>query len=82
KDVTIGSFAGFAPASDPAFVMLVKIDHPKDVTWAESSAAPLFGEMAAFLLTYLHVPPERPVGDAPTAVPEDVPAVATTGTAI
>ncbi len=61
KDVTIGSFAGYAPANDPKFAMLVKIDHPRDVQWAESSAAPVFGEMAAFLLTYLQVPPERPL---------------------
>lgn len=62
KDVTIGSFVGYAPATDPKFVMLVKIDHPRDVQWAESSAAPLFGEMAAFLLNYEQVPPERPLG--------------------
>ena len=67
KDVTIGSFAGYAPASDPRFVMLIKIDHPKDVQWAESSAAPLFGEMAKFLLTYLKVPPERSVTAPPPA---------------
>ncbi|MCC7357122.1 penicillin-binding protein 2 [Candidatus Uhrbacteria bacterium] len=60
-DVTIGSFAGFAPANDPRFVMLVKITRPRDVQWAESSAAPVFGEMAAFLLSYLRVPPERTV---------------------
>ncbi|MBU1348597.1 penicillin-binding protein 2 [Patescibacteria group bacterium] len=81
KDETIGSFAGYAPASDPKFVMLVKIDHPKDVTWAESSAAPLFGEMASFLLKYMHVPPERPIGTAPAPEPE-MPAVASSGTAI
>lgn len=80
KDVTIGSFAGYAPASDPKFVMLVKIDHPRDVTWAESSAAPLFGTMAKFLLTYLHVPPERTVAPAPA--PPSPPPVATSGTAI
>lgn len=61
KDVTIGSFAGYAPASDPKFVMLVKIDNPRDVQWAESSAAPVFGDMAKFLLTYFEVPPERPI---------------------
>jgi cell division protein FtsI/penicillin-binding protein 2 len=62
KDITIGSFAGYAPANDPKFVMLVKIDHPRDVQWAESSAAPVFGEVAKYLLTYLQVPPERPIG--------------------
>lgn len=58
-DITIGSFAGYAPASDPKFAMVVEIDHPRDVQWAEASAAPVFGEMAKFLLTYLEVPPER-----------------------
>lgn len=78
EDETIGSFAGYAPASDPKFAMLVKIDHPRDVQWAESSAAPLFGTMAKFLLNYLQVPPERPVKNvspSPTTVP-----VATSGT--
>jgi len=59
KDVSIGSFAGYAPADNPRFVMLVKIDRPRDVQWAESSAAPLFGDIAGFLLNYLQVPPER-----------------------
>lgn len=59
----IGSFAGFAPADNPKFVMLVRIDHPRDVDWAESSAAPLFGELAEFMLNYWHVPKERNVDD-------------------
>ena len=52
---------GYAPADDPKFVMLVKIDRPKTVEYAESSAAPIFGEMAKFLLSYMHVPTERKV---------------------
>lgn len=59
KDMTIGSFVGYAPVDNPKFVMLVKIDNPKDVQWAESSAAPLFGEIAEFLLHYYKVPPDR-----------------------
>jgi cell division protein FtsI/penicillin-binding protein 2 len=55
----IGSFAGFAPAEDPKFAMLVRIDRPRDVAWAESSAAPLFGEIADFLLQYYQVPKDR-----------------------
>lgn len=55
--ITIGSFVGFAPVDDPKFVMLVKIDRPRSVQWAESSAAPLFGELAEFLLHYLEIPP-------------------------
>jgi len=38
---------------------LVRIDHPRDVSWAESSAAPLFGEIAEFLLQYYQVPKTR-----------------------
>ena len=53
----IGSFAGFAPAFDPRFAMLVKLDNPKNVEWAESSAAPTFGEMAKFMLDYFGVEP-------------------------
>ncbi|HCC21787.1 hypothetical protein A2480_00195 [Candidatus Uhrbacteria bacterium RIFOXYC2_FULL_47_19] len=60
EQASIGSFVGFAPVDDPKFVMLVKIDRPKDVQWAESSAAPLFGEIADFLLNYMQIPPSRP----------------------
>jgi cell division protein FtsI/penicillin-binding protein 2 len=55
----IGSFAGFAPVDNPKFAMIVRIDNPRDVEWAESSAAPLFGEIAEFLLNYWQVPLER-----------------------
>lgn len=55
----IGSFAGFAPVEDPYFTMLVRIDQPRDVEWAESSAAPLFGELAQFILNYWQVPKTR-----------------------
>lgn len=60
-DVTIGSFAGFGPVEDPKFAMIVRIDHPRDVDWAESTAAPLFGEIAKFLLEYMEVPPTRTI---------------------
>ncbi|HCJ52921.1 MAG: hypothetical protein A2898_01385 [Candidatus Kerfeldbacteria bacterium RIFCSPLOWO2_01_FULL_48_11] len=60
---TIGTFIGFAPVDNPAFVMLAKIDRPKDVQFAESSAAPLFGEIAKFLLPYLGVAPTAEVGE-------------------
>lgn len=69
KDATIGSFVGYAPAENPKFVMLVKIDRPKTVEYAESSAAPIFGEMAKFLLSYMRVPTERTVKAAPAPAP-------------
>jgi len=63
EDVTIGSFAGFGPVEDPRFVMVVRIDKPRDVQFAESSAAPLFGEIASFILHYYEVPPTVATGE-------------------
>ena len=57
---TIGTFAGYAPLDDPRFVVVVKIDNPKDVIWAESSAAPTFGKIMRYLLQYYDVPPTEP----------------------
>ncbi len=55
----IGSFVGFAPVAHPRFVMAVRLDNPKDVIYAENTAAPLFGEIAKFLLEYLEVPKDK-----------------------
>lgn len=55
----IGSFIGFGPVDNPRFLMIVKIDSPKDVKFAESTAAPTFGEIASFILNYLQIPPSR-----------------------
>lgn len=57
EDRHIGSFVGFAPAEDARFAMIVRLDNPKSVEWAESSAAPAFGAMAKWLLNYLNVTP-------------------------
>jgi cell division protein FtsI/penicillin-binding protein 2 len=54
---TIHTFIGFAPVDKPKFVMLTKVDFPQNAAWAESSAAPMFGEIAQYLLNYLKVPP-------------------------
>ena len=77
KDATIGSFAGYAPAEHPKFSMIVKLERPRAVQFAESSAAPIFGQLAKFLLNYLQVPPERPIKALP---PEPVSAAVVTST--
>ncbi|MCD4761825.1 penicillin-binding protein 2 [bacterium] len=59
KDKSIHSFVGFAPVEEPKFVMLVKLNDPKDVHFSASSAAPLFGEVADFILNYYQVPKGR-----------------------
>ncbi|EKE11315.1 MAG: hypothetical protein ACD_15C00108G0010 [uncultured bacterium] len=54
---SVGSFAGFAPIDDPKFTIVVELDNPKNVEWAESSAAPAFGELMKFLLEYYNIEP-------------------------
>lgn len=56
---TSHSFVGFAPASDPKFVMIVYLKDPKDVKFSASSAAPLFGDIAEFVLNYYQIEKER-----------------------
>jgi len=57
EGIAIGSFAGFAPIEDAQFTVLVKIYNPKDVQWAESTAAPAFSRVMKFLLEYYKVSP-------------------------
>jgi cell division protein FtsI/penicillin-binding protein 2 len=59
SEETIHSLVGFGPADNPAFVGLVKIDQPQVGRFAESTAAPVFGRMADFLLKYYNIPPNR-----------------------
>lgn len=59
QDVSIGTFAGFGPVEDPKFVIVVRIDRPAQVRFAESTAAPLFGDIAKFLIQYFEIKPTR-----------------------
>ncbi len=56
-DKTIGSFVAFGPVEDPRFVILVKIDVPLGVQWAESTAAPAAGKIAQEIINYYKIPP-------------------------
>lgn len=58
---TIASFVGFVPAENPRFVILVRVDDPKDTPWGETVAAPVFSAIAKQLLNYYQIPPTRPV---------------------
>lgn len=68
QNATIASFIGFVPAQQPAFIMLVKIDRPKDDPWGADVAAPVFASISKELLMYLHVAPTEPL-PTPTAGP-------------
>ena len=56
----VASFAGFAPADNPRFVVLVTVDEPSGTIWGGTAAAPAFREIATFALQYLRVPPDVP----------------------
>ena len=62
SDRTIQGFTGYAPAFDPEFVILVKIDEPQTRS-AEVSAAPLFKEIAEYVLEYKKIPPDYDVSE-------------------
>ena len=56
---TIASFAGYAPALNPKFSILIKFDRPQKVIHGASTAAPVFNKIAAFLLDYYGIPPDE-----------------------
>ncbi|HEX2037925.1 MAG TPA: penicillin-binding protein 2 [Chloroflexota bacterium] len=73
---TIASFVGVVPASDPKFVVLVKIDRPQDEPWGSLIAKPAFAIIAQELTRYLKVPAEYevpPTPPRPTASPTQIP---------
>ena len=57
-DQTEASVAGFIPASNPQFVILVKMDRPQKNIYGSTAAAPLWSEVAQQLVWYYGVPPD------------------------
>src|SRR5215216_3129572 len=58
-DEYVASFIGFAPATNPKYVMLVAVDEPQTSYWGELVAVPAFREVMTFTLGYFNVPPDR-----------------------
>ncbi|MDD2646921.1 MAG: penicillin-binding protein 2 [Patescibacteria group bacterium] len=56
---TIHSFVGFVPHDNPIMVGVIKIDRPKIGNFAESTAAPIFGQIAPYVLKYYNVQPNK-----------------------
>ncbi len=52
------TFVGYFPAMDPKFVLLVKYEAPQK-NWAESTAAPVFKDVAKFALDYYGIPGDK-----------------------
>ncbi len=53
----IASFAGYLPARDPRFVIVVTVDDPRGAIYGGVVAAPVFREVAAFSVAHMKVPP-------------------------
>lgn len=59
SDKTIHTFVGFAPAFDPQFIILIKLNNPQGIRFAESSVVPVFKNLAEYLFNYLEIPPSK-----------------------
>ncbi len=53
----ISSFAGFAPAHDPRFVIYISVENPKKRYYGSEVAAPVFAQMAQYAVRKLGLPP-------------------------
>jgi cell division protein FtsI/penicillin-binding protein 2 len=58
-DNVIDSYVGFAPATNPKFIVLIKLDSLPSTTLAAQSVVPAFGELAQFILNYYGIAPDR-----------------------
>jgi cell division protein FtsI/penicillin-binding protein 2 len=62
---TFASVIGYAPATHPRFVMLVKLNHPRATIFGGSAAGPLWRALAEQLFVYFQIPPDiGPTGAA------------------
>ena len=57
SDETWQTFIGYAPAFDPKFLIVIKLDNPQTKT-AEYSAVPIFHDLAEYIIDYLEIPPD------------------------
>ncbi|KKR07248.1 MAG: Peptidoglycan glycosyltransferase [Parcubacteria group bacterium GW2011_GWC2_39_14] len=53
------TFVGVMPFNNPRLAMVIKLERVKNVPFAESSATPLFGKVAKFIMDYYNVPTEE-----------------------
>ncbi|MBN2400054.1 MAG: penicillin-binding protein 2 [Candidatus Aminicenantes bacterium] len=56
----VSSFGGFFPAGDPQVTVFVMIDEPLGLYYGGDVAAPLFKSVAAKIMPYLRLFPDRP----------------------
>lgn len=58
-DDVINTYIGFAPAYDPAFVILIKLNKPLGAPLAGLTVVPAFRELAQFIINYYGIAPDN-----------------------
>ena len=53
----VASFVGFAPALRPRLLTMIVVDEPQGAIYGGQVAAPAFGQIMSFALSYLKIPP-------------------------
>jgi cell division protein FtsI/penicillin-binding protein 2 len=59
----IDSYVIFAPASNPRFIALIRLNALPETSLAAESVVPAAKELTQYLINYYNVPPDRPTGD-------------------
>jgi stage V sporulation protein D (sporulation-specific penicillin-binding protein) len=55
--VYVSSYVGYGPMPDPRFAMLVMVNDPQANIYGGTVSAPVWGQIAAWLMKYWHIPP-------------------------
>ncbi len=58
-DEVINTYIGFAPAYDPEFIILIRLDKPAGAPLAGLTIVPAFRQLAEFVINYYNIPPDR-----------------------
>ncbi|MEX2054252.1 MAG: penicillin-binding protein 2 [Candidatus Colwellbacteria bacterium] len=58
-DEVINTYVGFAPAYDPRFIILIRLDRPYGAPLAGLTVVPAFRELAEYIINYYNIPPDR-----------------------
>lgn len=58
-DRVIHTFAGYAPAFDPKFLIYLQFNEPKGNRFAANTLTPAFHDLAEYILNYYEIPPDE-----------------------
>ncbi len=58
-DEVINTYIGFAPAYDPQFIILIRLDKPAGAPLAGLTVVPTFRNLAEFIINYYGIPPDN-----------------------